>query len=140
MMKTWKLIKIKKSIPFIDSNIDEDNFINNSSININDDKENDSDDNGEIISSDKQRILHKYSFIQFFLINCYCKRCNKCKKSKQQEMLNLCNTLTMKYLSVDSILYNQMKFENFIKDYKWKNNSLNNIENNELFLKLKNLI
>ena len=55
-------------------------------------------------------------------------------------MLNICNIITMNYLSVDSILYNQMRFDILIKDYKWNNDSLNNIENNELMLKLKNLI
>ena len=46
----------------------------------------------------------------------------------------------MKYLSIDSILYNQIMIENLIKDYNWNNSLLNNINNNELILKLKTLI
>ena len=46
----------------------------------------------------------------------------------------------MKYLSVDSILNNQIIMENLFKDYLWNNSSLSVIENNELILKLKNLI
>ena len=80
--------------------------------------------------------LPKYSFLQFFLNNLYC-----CLKNhKKQEILHICNNIIMKYLSIDSILYYQIKMENLFNDYKWNNPSLNNIENNELFMKLKTLI
>ena len=46
----------------------------------------------------------------------------------------------MKYLSIDSILYNQIMIENLFREHKFYNLSLNNIKNNELILKLQNLI
>jgi hypothetical protein len=33
-----------------------------------------------------------------------------------------------------------MKLENLLKDYRWNNPGLNNLENNELIFELKNLI
>ena len=85
--------------------------------------------------------MPKYFFGQFFLNNIYCKNCKICSKYKeQQEIINLCNTINMNYLSIDSLLYNQMMLENLFKDYKWNNSLLNNIKNNDLILKLKTLI
>ena len=43
-------------------------------------------------------------------------------------------------MSIDSLLYNQMKLENLFKDYNWNNPILNNIEKNELIDKLKTFI
>ena len=89
----------------------------------------------------KERILPKYSFMQFFLNNIYCKSWKGCAKyEKQQEILQLCNTINMRYLSIDSILYNQIMIENLLRDYNWNNSLLNNIKNNELILQLKTLI
>ena len=79
--------------------------------------------------------------MQFFLNNIYCKSWKKCAKyEKQQEILQLCNDIDKKYLSIDSILYNQIMIENLFRDHIWNNYSLNNIKNNELILKLQNLI
>ena len=46
----------------------------------------------------------------------------------------------MRYLSLDSILYNQIMIENLFRDYKWNNSLLNNVKNSEIILKLKTLI
>ena len=43
------------------------------------------------------------------------------------------------YLSVESILYNQIMLENLFKDYNWNNQELNNIDNNEFIIKLKKM-
>ena len=103
------------------------------------DKEDDND--SEFRLNKKERILPKYSFMQFFLNNIYCKSWKQCAKyAKQQEILEICNTINKKYLSIDSILYNQIMIENLLRDYNWNNSLLNNIKNNELILKLKNLI
>ena len=89
----------------------------------------------------KERILPKYSFIQFFLNNIYCKNWEICSKYKvQQEIIYLYNAINMKCLYLDSILYNQIMMENLLKDYNWNNTSLNNIKNNELILGIKTLI
>jgi len=105
----------------------------------NNEKEDDND--SEFRLNKKERILPKYSFMQFFLNNIYCKSWKSCAKyERQQEILEICNTINKKYLSIDSILYNQIMIENLLRDYNWNNSLLNNIKNNELILKLKNLI
>ena len=48
------------------------------------------------------------------------------------------NDILYNYLSMDSLLYNQIKLENLLKDYKWNNKSLNDIQNNKMIIKLKN--
>ena len=99
---------------------------------------NDNDiDNNEIDDLLKTKILPKLSFMHFFCNNLYF---NKCSKFRSQETLHICNKILLKYISIDSILYNQMKLENLFKDYKWNNPILNNIEKNELINKLKTLI
>ena len=72
-------------------------------------------------------------FFDFFLNNIYC-----CfKKRKAQKNIHECNEIVYKYASIDGIIKNQIWMENFFKDYKWNNPSLNNVENNNLFIQLK---
>ena len=47
--------------------------------------------------------------------------------------------MVFKYTSIDIILYHQMKLENLLEDYKWNNPELNNIDKNEIILKLREL-
>ena len=99
---------------------------------------NDADaNNNEIEDLLKTKILPKLSFMHFFCNNLYC---NKCSKFKSQETLHICNQILLKYMSIESILYNQIKLENLFKDYNWNNPILNNIEKNNLIDKLKTLI
>ena len=58
-------------------------------------------------------------------------------RSEKQEFLYVCNEILHKYISIDYILYNQIKLENLLKDYKWNNPKLSKIENNELIIELK---
>ena len=105
------------------------------------------DSNDNKLDLDKKGIiLPKYSFVQFLLNNAYCQCCKRriClrefNKYHQQDIIEICNSINMKYLSVNSLLYNQIMIENLLKDYNWNNSSLNNVKNNELILKLQNLI
>ena len=41
-------------------------------------------------------------------------------------------------MSIDSLLYNQIKLENLFKDYKWNDPELNDIKNNRMIISLKN--
>ena len=41
---------------------------------------------------------------------------------------------------MENILYNQIKMENLLKDYKWNNTDLANINNNNLIIQLNSLI
>ena len=56
----------------------------------------------------------------------------KCKNNRQ-EIISKCNKLISQYYSIDNILYNQIKFENLLIDYKWNNPDLNKLDNNELY-------
>ena len=98
--------------------------------------ENDSEINNEEDELLQVKIMPKFSFIQFFCNNLYFNRCSKFRK---QEFLHICNQIMLKYLSIDSILYYQMKLENMLIDYKWNFSILNNIEKNKLIKKLKNV-
>ena len=99
------------------------------------------DINEEVLDEkDEDRPLEefpKHSFFEFFYNNIYCKCC---KKRKNQEIINVYNEILFKYFSVDTILYNQIKLENILKDYHWDNPTLNNIEKNNLIIKLKRII
>ena len=78
---------------------------------------------------------NKINFLHFFLNNFYC---DCCKRNKFEDMINISNDILNKYLSIDNLLYNQIMFENMLKDYKWNDNTLNGIKNNELIIKFKN--
>ena len=64
----------------------------------------------------------------------------KCCKLNIKELIKKCNEIISKYYSIEHIIYNQIKLENILKDYRWNNPQLNNFDNNELIEQLKNLI
>ena len=104
--------------------------------------ENKSDKEKEFISSYNEEgdnesdiKLKKIRFVHFFLNNLYCKCCSR---FRNQEILNICNKILYKYISLDSIAYNQILLENLFKDYKWNNPNLRNINNNNLIIELIN--
>ena len=84
-----------------------------------------------------KRILPKLSFIDFYFNNIYC-ACSK--RRTKQDILDICNKIISKYISVDSVLYDHILFENLLKDYSWNNPDLNNILNNELIKELNKLV
>jgi hypothetical protein len=76
----------------------------------------------------KNKILPKFSFFDFYFNNIYC----KCfKRIEKQDLLDNCNKIISKYVSIDNIVYNMIKLENLFKDYEWKEPEINNFENNE---------
>ena len=79
---------------------------------------------------------NEINFLYFFMNNFYY---DCCKRNKIEDMINICNEILDKYLSIDNLLYNQIMLENILKDYKWNDNSLNDIRNNELIIKFNNL-
>ena len=93
-----------------------------------DNKENININKEDKFSSDDKRIK-KLSFFDFFLNNLYC--CFKGKKN--QKIIHSCNQIVYNYASIDEIIKNQILMENLMKDYKWNDPRLNNIENNNLF-------
>ena len=80
--------------------------------------------------------LKKMHFYDFFFNNIYSKCC---KRRRNQEIINNANDILYKYLSIDSLLYNQIKLESLFKDYKWNNPILNDIQTNQMIIKLKNI-
>ena len=95
----------------------------------------DADNNSNYNNIESDSTLPKLRFFDFFINNIYNKKC--CCTSNKQELLSICNKILYKYISIDYILYNQIKLENLFKDYKWNNPKLNNIENNDLIISLK---
>ena len=75
-------------------------------------------------------------FYEYIFNNIYSKCCN----ILNQKIISKCNEIISKYYSIEQILYNQIKLENLFKDYHWNDPTLNNYENNELIIELKNLI
>ena len=63
---------------------------------------------------------------------------SKYMKTKR-EIINLCNSILFKYTSVEVILYNQIIFENILKDYKWNDPYLRKLYCNALIKKLKSV-
>ena len=62
-----------------------------------------------------------------------------CKLNVKQ-LLQKSNEIISKYYSIENIIYNQIKLENILKDYRWNNPGLNNFDNNDLIIQFKNLI
>ncbi len=96
-------------------------------------------ENEKKIKEDKNKkfILPKLYFFDYYFNNIYC---NCCKRIKKQEIINTCNNIVLKYTSIDSIIFYQMQLQNLLKDYKWNDNKLNNLENHYSIILLKNLI
>ena len=61
-------------------------------------------------------------------------------KSFKQEVITYCKEILLKYLSIDNLLYNQIRLENLLLDYNWNNPNLKYIKNNEFIGNLKNKI
>ena len=45
--------------------------------------------------------------------------------------------MVAKYLTVENLLYNQIRLENLLKDYKWNNPQYDTQEKNDFILELK---
>jgi len=83
----------------------------------------------------EDRNIPKLRFIDFLINNIYCQKC--CNVSNRQQIISSCNNLVSKYYTIEDIIYNQMKLENLLKDYKWNDPNLKYIENNEFIVQLK---
>ena len=138
------IIKIELNLNInnsIDQSIDEEEEKNNEIKDIDKkdlliDKESNDNNNENNIDECDNIVLDKLSFIDFFYNNIYSKCC---KRRRNQELINSANEIVYKYLSIDSLLHNQLKLEGLFKDYKWNNPSLNNIMNNIMIKNLKNI-
>ena len=79
-------------------------------------------------------IKNKFCCCDFYINNLYSKCC---KRRQNQEMISNANNIVFKYLSIETLLYNQIKLEQLLKDYKWNDQRLNSIQNNPMIDKFK---
>jgi len=147
--KNDKAIKFKKEIELSDDfkknkTLLDKNENNENLLSIN---ESNNETENEIINNDLNNgncnnestiTIPKLNFWDFLLNNIYCN--NKCGKSRKQELISTSNQILKQYFSIEHILFNQIKFENLLKDYKWNEKNLNNLDENELIKKLINNI
>ena len=54
-----------------------------------------------------------------FLIHAFYSKC--CGHSKKQSLIDPCNDIVAKYTTIENLIYNQIRLENLLKDYKWNN-------------------
>ena len=139
-IKKLELSNINNSDFLNNNHPTEDKLIINDNDNDNDnDTENNNDDNNYDDDFDKLiKKFHKFRFLNFLFNTFYNNNCFKF--NSKYEFLSKCNQILFKYISIDNILYNQIKIENLLKDYQWNDPQLNNIENNELISELKKYI
>ena len=79
--------------------------------------------------------LSKLPLTDFILNNFYS---GKCCSSNKQKLITLCSKIIYKYHSIENILYNQIRFENLLNDYKWNDPKLKNVQNNKTILEIRN--
>ena len=124
-----------KSFPkYINKKYDSNKILlnnNNINNNINDNKENKNIELNKInVDKIKQfnKIKNSDIFKYSFLGCCY-------SKSKTHNIIKECDKYVTKHISIEEIFYNMLLFENFIEDYKFKDN--NNLKK---FEEMKNKI
>ena len=53
-------------------------------------------------------------FLDFLIHTFYC---NCCRRSRKQNLIGSCNNIVAKYVTIENILYNQIRLEYLWKDY-----------------------
>lgn len=103
---------------------------------INDENE----DDKIIIDKDFDLDNKEFPYLNFFdfLFNSVYE--GKCCKLAKKKLIQKCNEIISKYYSIECLILNQIKIENLLKDYRWNDPGLNNYDNNELIIQLKNII
>ena len=128
----------KDALLDINSNNSEENIINSEKEEKEETKDgeqnNEEDKNNEDKNNEDSIKLPKLHFYDFIINNIYIR---KCCSSNRQKFIYACNKIIKKYNSADNIIYQQMILENLLKDYKWNNPKLKDIQNNELIIDLK---
>ena len=109
--------------------------LDKNALSINDEIINEND--REIINTDFNKGFPRLNFFDYLFNEIYDGRCGKLEK---RHLIQKCNEIVSKYYSIECVVSYLIKLENLLKDYRWNNPGLNNLENNELILDLKNLI
>ena len=120
--------------------INEKNIITKDELNNN--KENlieNSDEYRTIKNEDDSLIFPRLNLFDYLFNNLYFSHKCLCDYKKQR-IISTSNQILYKYFSVENIIYNQIKIENLLKDYRWNNLQLKNIQNNELIIQLESYL
>ena len=88
---------------------------------------------------DDSLIFPKLNFFDYLFNNLYFSHKCLCDYKKQR-IISTSNQILYKYFSVENIIYNQIKIENLLKDYRWNNPQLKCIQDNELITQLKSYL
>ena len=135
---------VELSYDFDNNNLIEKNINDSNNNETNDNKDSniykekgDSDKFENNNDNNNNRYLPKLHFYDFFANNIYTK---KCCSSNKQEIIAACNKIIFKYYSIEHILQGIIILENLLKDYKWNDPNLNDIQNNEMIKNLNSLI
>ena len=100
-------------------------LLNNNNINNNNDNKENKNIELNKINVDKIKQFNKIKnsdiFKYSFLGCCY-------SKSKTHNIIKECDKYVTKHISIEEIFYNMLLFENFIEDYKFKDNNLKKFE------------
>ena len=126
--------------PIGDINKKEENLIDNknednNALIINEENDKVITDKDFIYDSDK---FPELNFFDFLFSGLYDGKC--CCKLSKKELIQKCNEIISKYYSIENIIYNLIRLENLMKDYRWNDPRLNHFDNNHLIEQLKNLL
>ena len=94
---------------------------------------------------EKQKEVKFKDIVFSSLYNCFCScECCKlpscCSRSKEQILIDKYNETLAEFYSIENIIYNQILIENLFKDYKWNDERLEDINENEKIIRLNNTI
>ena len=109
---------------------------NNSLEPINNDEKNDIEKNMNEEQKNKKDsinfpLMKFYDFcIHQFYFKCF-------GHSIKQSLIESCNDIVSKYMTIESLLYNQIRLENLLRDYKWNNPQYEINEKHDFLLELK---
>ena len=98
-----------------------------------------SDEYRTIKNEDDSLIFPRLNLFDYLFNNLYFSQKCLCDYKKQR-IISTSNQILYKYFSVENIIYNQIKIENLLKDYRWNNLQLKNIQNNELIIQLESYL
>ena len=140
--KIVETILSKKMKLNIDNKIDDNEEIKidlKGNLLINDIDEKDKIDEEKNIDEDdvKKKCSINLPFMRFydFLVHQFYFKCFG--PSKKQAFIDSCNNVIAKYMTVENLIYNQIRLENLLKDYRWNNQQYEIQEKNDFIYELQ---
>ena len=132
--KEREKIKLKTDL-LENENENEKNDMNINSVGEEEEEEEKEKGNKSLKNNYKESIdLPMPKFLDFLIHTFYC---NCCRRSRKQNLIGSCNNIVAKYVTIENILYNQIRLEYLWKDYKWNNPENEKNQKEDLKLDLK---